>query len=978
MARRLALAEAFAEGPEPERTLRLAEGVLEAASGSDAKGLAALAEDRAPALVGILSATCGTAPFLASHLRTRPERLFALARDPDLSKPRGRSALDARLEQALEGAATTEIGALLRRFKYDELARITVREADPALVPMEQVGETLAELSRLAETLLDAALGAAAADLEASLGPPVWSDSQGDTCRLRFCVLGLGKLGGEELNYASDVDLIYLMEAPPARSEPLREGPGNLAPLEYFSRLAIRFGRLVEDVTPEGFIQRIDLDLRPEGGQGALVTSSQGLADYYDGWAATWEKAAFMKARPVAGNLAFGWQVVRSVDPMIYQSSVDLQAVDAIRSMKLRIEEAHAGDPERFHVKLGAGGIRDVEFVAQALQLLHGGRIPQVRGRSAPGALRALAAVDVLPSAACGELLAAYHFLRRLENRLQMEGERQTHQLPPAGPARERLARTLFRGSDPVAQLEAELALHTTKVRQHFDALFHEGGHERIVDLFARAAPRLLAVPANRRLLEGLAKRFAGEIEGSSDPERALANLERFAEGLGSSTSYYLLLADRPELIPRLVALFAASRTLSAIVTTLPELIEAVFEDPQHLLGTIETLRESLATLRRVEGEARGLDGEELDLMALRLFQQRELVNIGLLDLAGEVSAKDVEDALTDLAEVCLEDALRIAHAQIARTPKAAAWVEEGEFLVVGMGKLGSCELSYGSDLDVIFLYDLPDAQPVRLMEAQEAFVRVAQKVAWALQTRTAQGICYEVDARLRPSGNQGMLVTSLSSFERYHRGETGTDVAAIWERQALLRARPLVGSKALGERFEALRLEFLTAPLPEGAAAEIDRIRGRMELELAQETDRRRNLKTGRGGLLDVESVCQWLQLLHGRAHPELLEPQPIEATVARLAALGLLPEDEARDLADGWRFLQRLGSRLRIVENRSIADLEHDRADLDSVARALGYATSERSGTARLPLLEAYARHTEAIRAVYERVLAAGRDIR
>jgi glutamate-ammonia-ligase adenylyltransferase len=974
----LALAEALAPGPEPERSLRLAEGVLEAAAAADAEGLAARVRERPQTLVQVLRALCGAAPFLASHLRARPERLRALVDDPALAEPRTRSGLDARLAEALRTAPPDEVAAVLRRFKYDELARITVREADPALVPVERVGETLAELSRLAESLLDAALASATRELGARLGPPVWTDARGERRPLRFCVLGLGKLGGEELNYASDVDLIYLMETPPVGSEPLREGPEDLAPLEYFSRLAVRFGRLVEEVTPEGFIQRIDLDLRPEGGQGALVTSSQGLADYYDGWAATWEKAAFMKARPVAGDIAFGWRVVRSVDPMIYQSSVDLQAVDAIRDMKARVEEAHVGDPERFHVKLGAGGIRDVEFVAQAHQLLQGGRIPQVRGRSAPGALRALVDVGVLPADAGAELLAAYHFLRRLENRLQMEGERQTHQLPPAGPARERLARTLFPGDEAVARLEGELAGHTGRVRAHFDALFRESGHERIVDLFARAAPRLLAVSENRRLLEGLAHRFASEIESATDPERALANLERFAEGLGGSTFYYLLLADRPELIPRLVALFASSRTLSAIVTSLPELIEPLFDDPHHLLGTQETLRESLALLRHSEGEKRGLEGEELDLVALRLFQQRELVNIGLLDLADEVSARQVEDALTDLAEVCLEDALRIAHAQLARSPKAAAWVEEGEFLVVGMGKLGSRELSYGSDLDVIFLYDLPDAEPVRLMEAQEAFVRVAQKVAWALQTRTAQGVCYEVDARLRPSGNQGMLVTSLPSFERYHRGETGSDVAAIWERQALLRARPVVGSKGLGERFEALRRSFLSAPLPEGAAAEIERIRRRMEQELAQETDQHRNLKTGRGGLLDVESACQWLQLAHGGAHPELFEPRPIEATLERLQALGLLPEQDAQALAEGWRFLQRLGSRLRVVENRSIADLEHDRSDLDSVARALGYATSERSGTARLPLLEAYARQTEAIRAVYERVLAAGRDIR
>lgn len=451
-----------------------------------------------------------------------------------------------------------------------------------------------------------------------------------------------------------------------------------------------------------------------------------------------------------------------------------------------------------------------------------------------------------------------------------------------------------------------------------------------------------------------------------------MGNLERFVEGVGARTFYYGLLADRQELIPRLVALFAASRTLSAIVASLPELIEPLFDDPNRLLPSPSELRRELELLRADQTERQGRADLETDLAALRLFQQRELVNIGLLDLSGVVEeAAQVEGALTDLAEVCLEDALRIGRNQLARTPKAATWVEEGEFLVVGMGKLGSRELGYGSDLDVIFLYDLPGADPLRLMEAQEAYVRLAQHLASALQTRTAEGVCYEVDTRLRPSGNQGMLVTSLASFERYHRGETGTDVAAIWERQALLRARPIVGSEGLAKRFKALRGALLSAALPEGAVAEIHRIRSRMQEELAKETEGRRNLKTGRGGLLDIESVCQWLQLRHGAEHRVLLEPRRIEAILAELASLGLLPERDARVLADGWAFLQRLSSRLRVVENRSIADLERDRSDLDSVARSLGYAVSERSGTARLPLLEDYARHTEAIRAVYDRVV-------
>jgi [glutamine synthetase] adenylyltransferase / [glutamine synthetase]-adenylyl-L-tyrosine phosphorylase len=956
------LEAAFAEGPEPARTARLAADVIEAAAARDAARLARLESERGEALVRVLRATCGVAPFLAGFLVRHPEWLFTLAED-DLSVPRTLEELTERLRATLEGVAPEDEAAALRRFKYRELARITCRDACEDLVPEARVGETLAELSHLAEVILRSALARAAAELEAELGPPVWRAASRAPLPLRFAVLGLGKLGGEELNYSSDVDLVYVYEAPAEGSAGLAGGPGDLAPPEYFSRLAQRFGRLVEAASAEGFLYRIDLDLRPEGALGALLVSSAALADYYDGWAAAWEKAAFMKARPVAGDLDFGWRVVRAIDPMIYQSSIDLAGVRAIREMKAKIEAQHRGAED--DVKLGAGGIRDVEFVAQALQLLHGGRAPQVRGRSAPGALRALVDVGALAAGDADALVRAYTFLRRIENRLQMLAERQTHRLPGPGPGRERLARTLgITGPEAAERFEARLREQRGRVRAHFDALFGASETERVLALFARSAAGLLAAPHTRALLEGLAERFARAIEETADPERAFLNLERFVQGVGPRSFYYGLLLDRPELVPRLATLFGASRYLSALFATHPELIEPVFSDPEHLISSrseLEAEADEIAASLRAAGRH---DEDEVGLAALRLFHQRQLVNVGLLDLGEKVTPAEVEAALTDVAEVCLAGALVLGRDQLARQrPADASRVDAGHFLVVGMGKLGSRELGYGSDLDVLFLYEAADE--AERAEAQEAFVRLAQKVAWALQTRTAEGICYEVDARLRPSGNQGMLVTSLEGFRRYHAAS-----AAVWERQSLLRARPVAGSRELGHAFEALRGEILRQPLPEGVAAEVHRLRRRMESELAHEGAGRRDLKTGRGGLVDVEMVVQLLQLRHGAAHPELLEPAPVETLLARIEAAGLLPSSQVAVLRDGWRFLQHLASRLRIVENRSISDWSEDRADLDSVARALGYPASARTGTARLPLLEDYRRHTEAIRGVYAAV--------
>jgi glutamate-ammonia-ligase adenylyltransferase len=282
------------------------------------------------------------------------------------------------------------------------------------------------------------------------------------------------------------------------------------------------------------------------------------------------------------------------------------------------------------------------------------------------------------------------------------------------------------------------------------------------------------------------------------------------------------------------------------------------------------------------------------------------------------------------------------------------------------MGKLATREITYGSDLDVVFLYAAAGRDDVKMLEAQEYFVRLAQKLIWALQTRTTEGICYQIDARLRPSGSQGMLVTSLDSFDRYHAAS-----AQVWERQALLRARPIAGSAGLAREFESLRRRILRKPLPEDLGAEIHRIRLRMESEIARETAVRRDFKTGRGGILDVESIVQFLQLRHGAEHDELFSVDGTAAHLARLGRLHLLADADRATLANGWAFLQLLSSRLRIVENRSISDLDEERGDLDALALRLGYPASGRAGGPRRALLDDYRRRTSAIREVYLRVL-------
>ena len=875
---------ALERAPDPERARKLAEAALEALPGDRADRLQA---ERAPALAALLLALCGIAPFFAPWLRRHPEWIESLTGE-DLTRPLARDALQARLERALDAGGTDEESAL-RRFKYYELARITLRDCR---TPLARSGETLVELSQLADALLERALEAALHRVEERFGPARWRVRGPEGERevgLSFCVIALGKLGGSELNFSSDVDLVYVYEAP---AGDLADEPGRVSPGEYFTRLCQRFGTLVSARSPEGFLYRVDLDLRPSGAQGPPVTSDDAFSSYYELWADTWEKATFTKARPVAGDRAFGWRTIRAVDPMIYRSAMDYAAVRSIRELKDKFETAHGAGGDGFDVKLDLGGIREVEFVAQAMQLLHGARIPQLRTRSTRDTLDQLARVGLVEREQTHALTRDYLYLRRLENRLQMEEERQVHVLPADPVARTRIARAMgHTGPEPATALDAELEACRQRVHASYESVLvgsgADGGAEVVLDIFVRGAPQLFSFPASRRMLEDLAESFAREIDASSDPERALNNLDRFVKAIGGRRFYYELLLDRPELVPRLAGCFGSSKFLSDYVARHPRLIEPLFHDPELLLLDRRALRKQLIALTTPRDDQR--DPVDIRLDGLRLFHHAQTVNVGLLDLAGLVEPAEVQAALSDIAELCLEDALAFSREQLASRVPAPGASAYG-YAVIAMGKLATRELTYGSDLDVVFLFDAKRPDGEVDLAAQEAFVRLSQRVISTLQTATTEGSCYEIDARLRPSGNQGTLVTSFDAFRRYHESS-----AEVWERQALLRARPAAGDEALGAAFAALRLEILAREAPPDTLAEIHRVRQRMEVELARETSAQRNFKTGRGGVLDVECIVQALQLLHGHAHPALFDVAPTAVQLDRLAQLGLLSADTA-----------------------------------------------------------------------------------
>ncbi|MBW2390005.1 MAG: hypothetical protein JRG89_16460 [Deltaproteobacteria bacterium] len=950
---------ALDDAPRVDQARNLAAKVLDHTSAEELTPRAAANPEK---LGQILLALCGIAPFFANILVRHPLHLIALL-DDDLSVRRSPEELRSRLESLLDQPGDDDPAERLRVFKYSELARITVRDCCDDWVPLARSEITLAELSELADVILERAMRLAEARVGQQLDPPGYRDARGSMQPLRFCTLGLGKLGACELNYSSDVDLVHLCEATPPGCNP--EGT---APMVYFDRLAREFGSILSSNLHEGFLYRVDLDLRPNGNQGPLVATDDALVAYYESWAHTWEKAAFMKARPVAGNPELGWRAIVAAAPAIYHATMNFRVADGIRSLKSKISSARGGDSEAFNVKIDPGGIRDVEFIAQTLQLLHGGRIPQLRDRSTQGALRNLEAVGLLEPETAAELHATYLFLRRVENRLQMEGERQLHRIPKSEEGLLRLARAMnYLADDAVGQLMGEIERRRSFLRGLAMDSFGEGNRERVQELFERAVPELLRSELTRDLVEELIGHFAAEIDDCADAARALNNLDRFIRGTGSRRFYIELLLDRPELVPRLAALFGASNYLSSYLARYPRLIEPLFRDPDVLLFDRAQLLADYANVRAESIEQSGSDGLETQLDALRLFHHRQVVNVGLLDLAKKTRREETEHALSEIAEVCIEAALEIAREQLAsggfETPEAAA---KGGFLVVGMGKLASEELNYGSDLDLIFVYErAADAEGSQAV-VQDYFVRLAQRFMSVLQTPTALGFCYEVDPRLRPSGNQGLLVCSIQAFARYH-----AETAATWERQALLRARPVAGSENLADHYRHLRLEILSRPNPEDLANEIHHVRTRMEEELARETSRRRDYKVGRGGALDIESAVQYLQLLHGARHPELLEVTTLDAQRENLQRLGLIDDACALALQEGWRFLQELGSRLRIVENRSISNLDVEHSDLETLARQLDYEDTGNEGGARRALHSDYKTITERVRAAYLEVL-------
>jgi len=953
---------------------------------------------------------CGASPFLTNLIFKEPTFFSRLLNDNELESSRSRVELLTTLRRNIPDAV--DIAGLmkaLRGFKRFEMLRIAARDLN-GLAALEEVTR---ELSDLASATLQVAYETCHRLLVQEYGMPLKHTPEGSRQAL-MTILGMGKFGGRELNFSSDIDIIYFYETDKGETAGIDDGRGGrkgiLSLHAFFNKLAEQVTKVVNQVTEDGFVFRVDVGLRPEGKSGDMAVSLRSAEVYYESWGQSWERTAMLKARPVAGSRELGEQLLQALSPFIYRKYLDYTLIEDMKLMKQKIDASLTRNREsETNLKLGRGGIREIEFFIQALQLVYAGKIPRLRERNSLMALDLLAEAKLISDDDRQQLSDAYRFLRTVEHRIQVVQERQTHNLPTKEDEVLALARRSgFLRENALQRFQETLELHRLRVAAIYGSLFHsrdEQLHQQEVHpeilylLDTKAEADLVKDMLSERRLEDVDRAYdnlatlrSGPIRGnltersrrihaqiappflqallaSPDPDMALAHAERFLAVIAGRMACYALLVENHETIRLLATLFGTSAFLSKILISHPELLESmVARTYASMIKPREVMDEELSTLL--------LQAEDFEerLDVLRRYRNEEFLRIGLNDIHGHLRQGTITAQLSCLAEVCLEEAHRLATAELARFGRPCH-LDGGQnfsadLAIIGMGKLGGEELNYHSDLDIIFIYDhqgTTDGE--KQISNHEYFAKLAQKLILILSTQTREGYVYKLDTRLRPSGNAGPLVTSLESFLAYHRNE-----AQIWERQALAKARVVLGEPTLRSSIDAvIRQTVYGSTLEDEGRQEIHRLRMRMEIEIARETAGAYNIKTGRGGMVDVEFIVQYLQLRHGHNHPELRTQNTVTA-LKEIQTLGIITTQDAETLTAGYKFLRKLENRLRLLHDSSINDLGGDQRYLDKLARRLAYDPRLRHpGDA---LLKDYEATTEAIRDVYERILGEQAD--
>lgn len=954
------------------------------ADGSEAR-LAALAA-RFPAMRGVLARVAAYSPFLTELMRADPERLVRiLEADPADGLARARAAARAVLAVTEDEA---EAMTALRRLRAEtaltvaladignvlDLAEVTSQLTDSADGAIAAATHFLFREAQAAGKLRRGAVKAGGASEHASSDTPPG-----------FTVLAMGKHGARELNYSSDVDLIVLYDPEVA---PLKAG---VEPTPFFVRLTQRLVRLIQERTADGYVARVDLRLRPDPASTPIALSVEAALDYYEREGATWERAAYIKARPIAGDIALGHSFLRRLSPFVWRRSLDYAAVSDVHAMKQDIHafRGHAAIAVEGHnVKLGRGGIREIEFFAQTQQLIAGGRDPRLRTPRTLEALALLAETGWIGEGARGELDEAYHFLRRVEHRLQMVADAQTHTLPDdaealaafarfmgytrredfAGALVERLSRVqdhyskLFEDAPPRALVEGRLDFPAAKDDRETLATLHKLGYGDPVAASATVRAwlagddyRALRPDMVRTSLAAILPLLIDALARGGAADAALAAADRFFRELPIATRLLPALVHHPDLVRLLATILGTAPRLGEMLAHRPSLIDALL-DPAFF----GALPDESALANRLAALIEGAEGEEDLLDQARRFRQEQHVLIGVRILSGTLPAARAGEAFARLADVIIR---ALERPVTARFREAYGKVAGAEFAVLAMGKLGGREMTAGSDLDLIVLYDFDEERPEsdgsRPLHGAQYFARLTQRFVSALTTPTNAGQLYEVDLRLRPSGRAGPVATSLPRFETYQAEEAWT-----WEHMALTRARVVSASPGFRARVEAAIAEVLRRPRDRARlAADIIDMRGAIADEKGD--DDPWDLKYARGGLIDIEFIAQYLVLTHARAHPQVIDTATARV-IAQATQAGLLDAQDGQVLGDACRLMHDLTQVLRLALTTPFQSAEASPALKRLLARA--------GAMPDFSTLEAHLFETQAaVRATFERLLAA-----
>ncbi len=878
----------------------------------------------------------------------RAELLVVVGADPEADVP------------VATVAGTDGIDAMRRAYRR-RLLRIAATDLT-STEPLTRLPGVAAALADLAAAALEASLAIARAE----------QPDHGQGARL--AVIGMGKCGGRELNYVSDVDVVYVAEPVPGTDE------GDA--MQTAARLAAALARACSAPSGEPALWPVDAALRPEGKDGPLVRTLSSHVAYYERWAKTWEFQALLKARPLAGDRALGDAYVAAVNPMVWQAVQRENFVSDSQAMRRRVEEhVPAAEADR-QIKLGVGGLRDVEFTVQLLQLVHGRADSSIRSPSTLTALAALAAGGYVGREHAAELAVCYRFLRVVEHRVQLYRLRRTHLMPTAEADLRRLARSVGMRPEGAEGLLERWRTVRRDVRRLHEELFYrpllpataqlsteeaslapEAARARLAAIGYRDAAG--AVRHIAALTEGLSRRAAiqrqllpvmiGWFAEGADPDGGLLAFRRLSEALGTTHWYLKLLRDSGTAAHRLARVLSTSRYVADALTRSPESVAWLGADADLEPRTQERLAaEADAILTRADEPVPAVT-------ALRALRRRELARTAAADVLGVVTSMRASQSLTVAADVVLAGTLRVATAE-ARAERGLT-EDPTRMLVVAMGRLGGREVGYSSDADVLFVHDPPPgADPTLAQEFALAAATTLRQLLGSVGPEPA----LEVDADLRPEGRNGPLVRTFDAYAEYYQRWS-----LVWESQALLRARPVAGDPELGARFVALidPLRYPAGGLDAAGAREIRRVKARIEAErLPRGVDPARHLKLGRGGLSDVEWTAQLLQLQHADTVPALRTTSTLEALDAARDA-GLLSAEDVVTLADAWDLASRLRDALVLWAGRAGTAqsdvLPHDRQTLGAVARLVGYPAG-----AAAELEDDFLRAARRARGVVERV--------